>query len=67
MRKKTRYVILSPDGFTIHPTDIYLNKEEAEKAFNVWKKQYRKQGYYSSNTGRINLDNLADYCTIREV
>lgn len=67
MRKKTRCVILSPDGFTIPPTDTYANKEEAEKAFDTWKKWYEIQGYYSANTGRINLDNLAYYCIIREV
>lgn len=66
MRKKTQYVVLSPDGFTIHPTDTYTSKEEVKNAFDIWKKQYEKQGYYSSNTGRIPLDHLADYCTIEK-
>lgn len=67
MKKKTRYVVLSPDGFTIHPTDTYASKKEAERAFDTWKKQYKKQGYYSSNMGRISLDSLAYHCIIKEI
>lgn len=27
MDKEQRYVIISPDGFTIHPTDTYSDRE----------------------------------------
>lgn len=66
MKRKTRYVILSPDGFTIHPWETYANIREAKKAFEEWKNQYRRQGHYSSNEGRISLDDLAYYCTLME-
>ncbi|MBN8702760.1 MAG: hypothetical protein J0M08_06830 [Bacteroidetes bacterium] len=67
MSKKSKYVIVSPDGFTIHPTETYNNPKQAKAAFNKWQAQYEKQGYYSSNFGRINLKDLADYCQLKEV
>lgn len=64
---KKRYIVLSPDGFTIHPTDTYRNLKDAEDAFDEWKKQYEGQGYYSStNYGKIPLEDLKDYCEFIE-
>ena len=61
MAKKKKYDVLSPDGFSIHPTDTYSSKKEARKAFEVWKKRYKLQGYYSSSRyGRIPLDELVN-------
>ena len=55
--------ILSPDGFSIHPTDTYTSKKKALEAFEVWKKRFEIQGYYSSvRFGRISLDELHEYC-----
>lgn len=55
--------ILSPDGFSIHPTDTYPSKKKALEAFEVWKKRFEIQGYYSSvRFGRISLDELHEYC-----
>jgi hypothetical protein len=65
---KYKYVVLSPDGFTIefeHP--YYTSLKKALDAFDKWMKRYEVQGYYSSNKGRIPLNELIDYCTIRRL
>lgn len=67
MKIKNKYVVLSPDGFTIHPTDTYPSLKKAKKALDTWQKGYKRQGYYSSNTGRIELEDLADHCTIQDL
>ena len=67
MKKKTRYDVISPDGFSIHFSNTYPTKEDAMIAFGEWKKRYEGQGYYSSNRGRIPLDELEHYCKIVEV
>lgn len=60
--------ILSPDGFSIHPTDTYRSKKKALEAFEIWKKRYESQGYYSSvRFGRISLDDLHEYCRFVEL
>ena len=64
---KKRYDILSPDGISIHFSDTYKSIEEAKAAFENWKKRYEAQGYYSSNRGRIDLDDLEYYCTLVEI
>ncbi len=58
------YIVLSPDGFPIHFSDTYKSIEEAKKAIKEWKKNYERQGYYSSNRGRIDLNELEKYCEI---
>jgi hypothetical protein len=64
---KNKYIILSPDGITIHPTDTYKSNEVLD-AFRSWKERYRSQGYYSSNRfGRIPLEELEDYCEVRRL
>lgn len=59
-----KYDVLSPDGFSIHPTDTYKSKSGAFKKFYEWKKRYEKQGYYSSAGGRIDLEELEKYCKL---
>ena len=62
---KAKYDVLSPDGFSIHPTDTYTSKKQAEISAKKWVKRYKAQGYYSSvRFGRIHLDDLLDYCTL---
>jgi hypothetical protein len=64
----TNYEVLSPDGFTIEfDRPYYTSKEKAFEAFDKWKERYKVQGYYSSNNGRIPLEDLEDYMYIREI
>jgi hypothetical protein len=64
----TKYEVLSPDGFTIEfDRPYYTSKEKAFEAFDKWKERYKVQGYYSSNNGRIPLEDLEDYMYIREI
>ena len=64
----TNYEVLSPDGFTIEfDRPYYTSKEKAFEAFDKWKERYKIQGYYSSNNGRIPLEDLEDYMYIREI
>ncbi len=66
--KEKKYVVISPDGFTIHPTDEYVNDSQVLEAFTNWKSGYESQGYYSSvQYGRIPLYELEDYCEVKEV
>jgi hypothetical protein len=65
--KNKRYDILSPDGFSIFFDKTYATKEEAMTNFWEWKKRYELQGYYSSNNGRIPLDELEKHCEMIEV
>jgi hypothetical protein len=57
--------MLSPDGFSIHHSDVYDTPEEALAALDEWKKRFERQGYYSSNQGRIGLDEIKDYCRMK--
>jgi hypothetical protein len=55
--------VLSPDGITIDfDCFAYPNMDAAIAAFEQWRKRYERQGYYSSNYGRIPLDELKDHC-----
>lgn len=61
------YEVISPDGFPIDFETRYYNSfEEAEEAFEKWKERYSRQGYYSSNKGRIPLEDLKNHCKIGE-
>lgn len=64
MRQKTEYNVLSPDGFPIFRELTYPSKKKAFDAFNEWKERFVAQGYYSSTSGRIELGELADNCTL---
>ena len=60
--------VLSPDGFTIEfGKPYYPSKKKALEAINKWKKRYELQGYYSSNNGRIPLDELENYMSIKKI
>ena len=61
---KTVYEVLSPDGFSISATELYLTPESAEAAFHKWAERFQAQGYYSSNRGRIHLLDLQDECRL---
>jgi len=62
--KKQKFDVLSPDGFSIHYSDTYSSEKKAMEVFNEWKKRYESQGYYSSNNGRIPLNELHKYVKI---
>jgi len=68
-KKQKRYQVLSPDGFTLErEVYSYPSKKKAIEAFNKWKENYRRQGYYSSvKYGRIHLDDLSDYCSLNVI
>lgn len=64
---KEQYDVISPDGFSISRDVVYNSLKEAENAFEEWKKRYILQGYYSSNKGKIPLDELKEHCKIIEI
>ncbi len=66
-KRAVRFNVISPDGFSIHREGTYKNRDEAIAAFEVWKKRFEIQGYYSSNQGRIALSDLANACQIIEL
>ena len=60
--------VISPDGFSISRDQLYPTKKAALAAFEEWKKGYERQGYYSSvKYGRIPLDELQEYCQLKEI
>lgn len=63
LKKAKKIQILSPDGFTIDfQKSFYKSFDEAMTAFDQWKQRYEGQGYYSSNEGRIPLNDLINHC-----
>jgi hypothetical protein len=63
-----KYDVISPDGFSIRiGVPPFKSTKEREEYFKMWKKRYERQGYYSSNTGPIDLEDLRDYCEFIEV
>lgn len=64
---KKKYDILSPDGIPIEMDGGYTSKKKGLEAFKNWKKRFERQGYYSSNNGRIDLKDLADSCSWKEL
>lgn len=63
-----RYTILSPDGISISMYgEDAATINEAWAAFETWKSRYERQGYYSSNRGRIELDKLINYCRLKGI
>ena len=62
--KKTYYDVYSPDGFSITRGDFFKSKKEAGEALDQWVKGYERQGHYSSNHGRIPLEQLALHCQL---
>lgn len=63
-----KFDVLSPDGFSIHFSDVYDTEEQAKEAMIEWAKRYEFQGYYSSvKYGRIPISEIPKYCEIISV
>lgn len=63
----TQHNILSPDNISIRQEN-FKSKEEAITYFeDVWKPRFKSQGYYSSNNGRIPLDELDCHCEFEKI
>lgn len=60
-----KYQVLSPDEITIEfDKPVYKGIRKAFIALIKWKQRYEFQGYYSSNRGRIELEDLINCCNI---
>lgn len=63
-KSKPKYFIaVSPDNIQISGCRR-KTYENAEKEIKEWTKRFERQGYYSSNNGRISLDELPKKCRI---
>lgn len=60
----TKYDVKSPDGISINRSQTYENVKEAGDALDQFVSRYQKQGYYSSNYGRIPIEELAFHCNL---
>lgn len=61
------WAVLSPDGIPIFFDKTYSSLAKAKAAFNIWKKRFVKQGYYSFNLTRIPLVDLESFCTLEKL
>ncbi len=64
MSKVQKFRILSPDGFDIRMDKANYTEKQVPKELEDFAKRYERQGYYSSNRGRIPLEDIADYCSV---
>jgi hypothetical protein len=55
-----RFQVISPDGFSLFMNKTYFTINGAEKDIKKWIKRFEPQGYYSSNSGKISLEELKD-------
>lgn len=63
----TKYDVKSPDGISITRNGYYSTTTEAGEALEKWVENYSRQGYYSSNMGRIPLEELALHCELETI
>ncbi len=70
-KAKEKYTVVSPDGFTIHFEGVHDTPQLAWEAFEKWKSNYGRQGYYSTfkngERKQIPLDRLKDACSLRTI
>lgn len=71
MKNKEQYTVISPDGFSIAISETHDTPELAWEAFEKWKSNYERQGYYSTVRGherlRIPLDELSNFCSLKTI
>ena len=61
--EKKKYDVISPDGITIRiGVPPFKTIKAREEYFELWKKRFERQGYYSANNGRIRLEDLSKRC-----
>jgi len=66
--KPQKYIVLSPDGFTIEfDKTEYSCLYDAVKASKLFCNRYTQQGYYSSNYGRIELADLMESLQVKTI
>ena len=66
--KVKKWIILSPDGFPIHPIDNYRSQEGIDRALDEFVKRFEHQGYYSmSDRTRLPLNEIRSKCKIKEI
>lgn len=63
---KTYFQVISPDGIEIMPDLEHETREPAVQEYVQWTKRFERQGYYSSNRGRIDLQDLHSFCKMGE-
>tara|TARA_R110000868_G_scaffold6634_3_gene37375 strand:+ start:1805 stop:2194 length:390 start_codon:yes stop_codon:yes gene_type:complete len=63
----TKYDVKSPDGISITRNGYYSTTTEAGEALEKWVESYSRQGHYSSNMGRIPLEELALHCELETI
>lgn len=59
-----KYNVMSPDGISIERDKTYETIDEAGEALEKWVHRYDAQGHYSSNHGRIPVEQLALHCKL---
>ena len=59
-----QYNILSPDNISIRQENFNTEQDALDYYENEWKPRFKTQGYYSSNDGKIPLNELDDHCSI---
>jgi hypothetical protein len=64
MAKVQKFRILSPDGFDIRMDKFSYTEKQVQGELEKFTKRYEMQGYYSSNRGRISLEDIADHCSV---
>lgn len=62
------YDVLSPDGFSIDPQEVYQDLDSAHAAAVAFAERFVRQGFYSTaRRERIPLEDIAGRCRVVEV
>jgi hypothetical protein len=64
-RKTPAFTVLGPDGVPIREKP-FLNRAAAERGVAEFIKRFEVQGYYAGVGYRLELDEIAARCTVRE-
>ena len=64
MPKVQKFRILSPDDIDIRMDKFEYTKKQVPQELEDFAKRYERQGYYSSNRGRIPLEEIAEHCSV---